>query len=42
MLNKKHLLAAGALSLLLSGCQGSLAYELMQAAAALQRSKCKI
>ena len=31
-MNKKHLLAAGALSLLLSGCQGSLAYELMQAA----------
>ena len=30
--NKKHLLAVGALSLLLSGCQGSLAYELMQAA----------
>ncbi len=31
-MNKKHLLAAGALSLLLSSCQGSLAYELMQAA----------
>ena len=30
--NKKYLLAVGALSLLLSGCQGSLAYELMQAA----------
>lgn len=32
MLNKKHLLAATAFSLLLSGCQGSLAYELLQAA----------
>ena len=31
-MNKKHLLAATAFSLLLSGCQGSLAYELMQAA----------
>jgi hypothetical protein len=32
LLNKKHLLAATAFSLLLSGCQGSLAYELLQAA----------
>ena len=31
-MNKKHLLAATAFSLLLSGCQGSLAYELLQAA----------
>ncbi|UOP00846.1 DUF4189 domain-containing protein [Kingella potus] len=29
---KKHLLAAAALSMLLAGCQGSLAYELLQAA----------
>ena len=30
--HKKHLLAAAALSTLLAGCQGSLAYELLQAA----------